>query len=89
MAIDMFDNVRVRMTPLTEQLGLAGLVGQVYGDTTPSVTCVDVMGECKEDRAFNVNFPGRQSDLWFSQELLEFARSRPWNNNEHRDKANG
>jgi hypothetical protein len=39
------DNVRLRSTPETEALGLAGQVGQVYGETTPSVTGVTVVGQ--------------------------------------------
>ena len=66
------DNVRVRSTPDTDALGLAGRVGQVYGETTPSVTSVTVVGKLVGDYALNVHFEGRADTLWFAPELLEF-----------------
>lgn len=42
--ISFGDNVRVRSTLETEALGMAGHVGQVYGETTPSVTGMAVVG---------------------------------------------
>lgn len=70
--ISFGDNVRVRATPLTQELGLAGTAGQVYGETTPSVTSVDVIGEIREDYAINVFFEDRKESFWFAPELLEF-----------------
>ena len=67
------DNVRVRSSPETEARGVAGLVGQVYGETTPSVTGVAVIGEVTRDHALNVHFEGRAETLWFAPELLEFV----------------
>jgi hypothetical protein len=67
------DNVRVRSTPETEELGVAGQVGQVYGETTPSVTGVAVIGLLTGDYALNVFFEGREDTLWFAPELLEFV----------------
>lgn len=67
------DNVRVRPSPETEARGVAGLVGQVYGETTPSVTGVAVVGEVTHDYALNVHFEGRSESLWFAPELLEFV----------------
>ncbi len=67
------DNVRVRSTPDTETLGVAGQVGQVYGETTPSVTGVAVVGQLAGDWALNVHFDGRTDTLWFAPELLEFV----------------
>jgi len=77
MPISFGDNVRVLSNPLTEKLGLAGLVGQVYGETTPSVTGVDIIGELKGDHAINVQLQGRQEPLWFVPELLEFIDHAP------------
>ena len=54
MAISFGDNVRVVSTPLTVSLGLAGLTGQVYGETSPSVTGVEAVGETSKDYAINV-----------------------------------
>ena len=55
MPISFGDNVRIATTPLTVSLGLAGLTGAVYGETTPSVTGVEVIGEIANDYAINVN----------------------------------
>jgi len=70
--ISVFDNVRVRTTPLTEQAGLAGRTGQVYGVTSPSVTGIEVIGDQTNDVAYNVAFPDR-GDYWFARELIEFV----------------
>lgn len=67
------DNVRVRPSPETEARGVAGLLGQVYGETTPSVTGVAVIGEVTRDHALNVHFEGRAESPWFAPELLEFV----------------
>lgn len=67
------DNVRVRSTPATIAIGLAGAAGQVYGVTTPSVTGVTVIGDVVDDCAFAVQCPGRDDAVWFSADLLEFV----------------
>ncbi len=77
MAISIFDNVRVASTPLTTLLGLAGLTGQVYGETTPSVTGVEVIGGAAADYAINVQLDGRDEPLWFAPELVEFVDHAP------------
>jgi hypothetical protein len=77
MAISFGDNVRVASTPLTDSLGLAGLLGQVYGETTPSVTGVEVVGQTGEDYAINVQLDGREESIWFAAELLEFIDHAP------------
>jgi hypothetical protein len=64
--ISFGDNVRVRAAPLTQELGLAGMAGQVYGETTPSVTNVEVIGEIQEDYAINVFFDDRNEGFWFA-----------------------
>ncbi|HJT79237.1 MAG TPA: hypothetical protein VJ739_18720 [Gemmataceae bacterium] len=77
MGISFGDNVRVVSTPLTVSLGLAGLTGQVYGETTPSVTGVEVIGGAAVDYAINVRLVGRDDSLWFAPELLEFVDHAP------------
>ena len=77
MVISFGDNVRVVSTPETVSLGLAGLVGQVYGQTTPSYTRVAVVGECSQDYAINVQFEGRSDSIWFAPQLLEFVDHAP------------
>jgi hypothetical protein len=77
MAVSFGDNVRVTSTPLTVSLGLAGLTGAVYGETTPSVTGVEVIGGVDADYAINVQLDGRDESLWFAPELLEFVDHAP------------
>jgi len=73
MAISFGDNVRVVTTPLTTAHGLAGRVGQVYGETRPSVTGCEVIGEVVDDYAVNVQLEGLPDSLWFSSALIEFV----------------
>jgi hypothetical protein len=75
--IDMFDRVRVRQTSESVRLGLAGLVGQVLGDTTPSATGVEVIGNPSTDKAYNVSIQGQSSDLWFAPEQVELVDHAP------------
>ena len=60
------DNVRIRSSVETESNGFAGLVGQVYGQTTPSVSGVEVIGELESDYAINVFFEDRHESFWFA-----------------------
>jgi hypothetical protein len=77
VSISFGDNVRVLETPLTATLGLAGRVGQVYGETTPSVTGVEVVGEVSQDYAIAVQFEGESDSIWFAPQLLEFVDHAP------------
>lgn len=71
------DNVRIRSTPETESHGIAGLSGQVYGVTTPSVTNVAVVGGAPDDTALNVAIEGKSSELWLNPDLVEFVDHAP------------
>lgn len=71
------DNVRVASNPLTLNLGFAGLIGQVYGETTPSHTKVKVIGENDQDYAINVFFEDRSEAVWFAPDLLEIVDHAP------------
>jgi hypothetical protein len=75
--ISFGDNVRIISTPVTQAAGLAGLLGNVHGVTTPSVTGVDIIGQTVEDVAFNVSFEDRQEEFWFAADLLEFVDHAP------------
>jgi len=75
--ISFGDRVRVRQSPEAEALGLAGTVGQVYGETTPSVTGVEVIGHPLHDFALNVHFEDRNEAFWFAPNLLEFINHAP------------
>jgi len=72
-SISFGDNIRVKTTPETASVALAGLTGEVYRHTTPSVTDVDVIGPVTEDFAINVHFDERGEAFWFAPELLEFV----------------
>jgi hypothetical protein len=71
------DNVRIRPSAETESKGLAGLVGNVYGQTTPSVSGVEVIGELTSDYAINVFFEDRHESFWFASALVEFVDHAP------------
>jgi hypothetical protein len=71
--ITLADKVRIRSSNATEALGIAGQTGIVYGSTTPSVTGVRVVGNPIEDYAISVTLDGRNDQLWFADDLLEFV----------------
>jgi hypothetical protein len=71
------DNVRIVANPATETAGVAGLVGHVCGETVPSVTAVEVIGQTKDDYAVNVFFKERNESFWFVADLLEFVDHGP------------
>jgi hypothetical protein len=77
LPISFGDNVRVRSNELTESAGLAGLIGQVYGETTPSKTGVEVVGKITNDYALNVFFIELDESVWLIPELLEFIDHAP------------
>lgn len=66
------DMVRIRTTPLTEKLGLAGHTGCIFGETMPSTSGVEVIGEVTGDYAVNVMIEARDEQLWFAPNLVEF-----------------
>jgi len=67
------DNVRIRRTPETERLGIAETIGNVYGETTPSESKVEVVGEVRSDYALNVYFDSLEKSYWFAPDMLEFV----------------
>src|SRR5437868_4961856 len=77
MAIKFGDKVRVRTSPITIEAGLAGLVGQVYGETKPSSSGVEVIGDVNVDFALNVFFEDRDKGYWFAPSLIEFVDHSP------------
>jgi hypothetical protein len=70
--IGMFDNVQVVASSITEAEGLAGLSGQVYGVTRPSVTNVEVIGGAPEDLAYSVHFEDGRT-VWMNPNFLVFV----------------
>lgn len=77
MNVSFGDNVRIRATKETEAAGVAGLKGQVFGETTPSVTGVEVIGTPTVDFAVNVHLEERGEAFWFALELVEFIDYAP------------
>jgi len=63
--------VKVRNSPLTNGKGLAGKVGEVYGQTTPSIMGIEVIGKPEGDIAVNVYFDDLKFSYWFAVDLLE------------------
>ncbi len=77
MSVDFGDHVRVRSAPETEEAGLAGREGSVYGVTTPSLIDVHVVGTPIEDSAVNVYFEDLGQDHWLAPHLIEFLDYAP------------
>jgi hypothetical protein len=71
------DTVRIRATPSTEELGLAGLTGVVYGWTTPSVTGVQVIGAARKNIAVSIQIDDHRDPLWLDPDLVEFVDHNP------------
>ena len=71
------DNVRVLRTAETERLGVAELIGNVYGETNPSESQVNVIGETTSDYALNVYFESLDKAYWLAPQLLEFVSHAP------------
>jgi hypothetical protein len=68
------DTVRVVSNDLTRSLGLADLIGTVFGQTVPSISGVtDVIGASDEDYAVNVFFDERNEGFWFAENLIRLV----------------
>jgi len=71
----MFNNfgnkVRIKKTPETEEKSLANKEGEVFGQTTPSMMDLEVIGNLKEDFAVNVHFEDLDKSFWFTKDLIE------------------
>lgn len=69
---DSFGNkVKIRDSPETQEKGLAGKIGEVRGQTTPSMMDFEIIGTPKDDFAVNVYFDDLDTSYWFDAELLE------------------
>jgi hypothetical protein len=76
--ISFGDTVRVKATPDTEAAGLAGLTGEVNGQSVPSISGASpIIGPLTEDYAVNVFFADRDESHWFAEQLLEFVDHTP------------
>jgi len=65
------DRVRIKESSETLAAGIAGLDGDIYGVTTPSVTGVQVVGGSPDDCAVNVSIAGHGDTFWISPDLVE------------------
>jgi len=72
-AIGFGDVVRIKRTPVTEAAQLAGLCGHVFGETTPSIGNVQVIGQNDADFALMVTLDERDESHWFAPDLLELV----------------
>jgi len=62
------NKVIIKSTSETEKLGLARKIGDVFGQTTPSITEVEVIGKLEKDYAVNVYFEDLKISHWFDEE---------------------
>jgi hypothetical protein len=68
------DRVRVKASQETTELGFAGRVGQVYGETVPSLSGVGpAIGDRGDDPAVSVVFEDTAEQAWFATHLVEFV----------------
>jgi hypothetical protein len=77
MNITFGDNVRIKTTPVTQQLELAGLIGQIYGETKPSISGAVVTGPCTDDYALNIVIKDRPDSIWLAPEFVELFDHAP------------
>jgi hypothetical protein len=64
--------VRIRATADTEALGLAGLVGSVYGWSVPSSSGVEpIVGPVPSDFVISVYLEARNEQIWIAPELTD------------------
>jgi hypothetical protein len=67
------DTVRIVSAPETERLGIAGKSGPVYGETTPTVSGVEVVGILTRDFALNVYLEELKESFWLPEHLVELV----------------
>ncbi len=67
------DKVRVKSSIETDAINITNLVGEVYGETTPSQTGIELIGNSENDIAFNVHIDELDDSFWLSPNLLEFV----------------
>ena len=71
------DRVQVRDTAPARALGIVGLVGLVLGETTPSVSGVEVVGSPGGDFALNVELDDGAGSFWFAADMVELLDHAP------------
>ena len=63
--------VTIKESLETDELELSNKTGEIYGETTPSITEVEVIGDLMADYAINVYFDDLNESFWFAPGLLE------------------
>jgi hypothetical protein len=71
------DRVRIRRTPVTEAAGLADLEGNIYGESVPSTSGVEVVGPAPDDLVLNVYVEPRGASYWLAPEHIELLHHNP------------
>jgi len=66
------DRVRIRETTVTQSAGIAGLEGDVFGESVPSASGVEVLGPAPDDFVLNVFIEERKQGYWLAPEHVEF-----------------
>lgn len=77
LPVSFGENVRIVSAAVTDELGIAGLTGQVYGVTTPSITGIEFVGGSQTDTAVNVFVEELEKDYWLSPDLVELIDHAP------------
>jgi hypothetical protein len=71
------DRVRIRSTSVTREAGIAGLEGDVHGESVPSASSVEVIGPAPDDFVVNVYVDERGEGYWLAPEHVEFIDHNP------------
>src|SRR4030095_3412902 len=61
----------IKSSQQTVEKGLAGKIGEIFGETTPSMMDFEIIGTPKVDYAVNVYFNDLGESFWFDADLLE------------------
>ena len=75
--ISFGDTVKVVSNEITKRLAIDNKIGEVFGETNPSLTNVDITGANENDFAFNVHFENDEKEYWLSPELVELVNHTP------------
>lgn len=72
MTVGFGDNVKILSTPATERAGISGLNGTIFGETVPSASGVEILGELTDDYAVNVFVEELDQGFWLDPSAVEF-----------------
>lgn len=65
------NKVKIKTSEDTEKINVAGKFGKIFGQTVPSLSGVEVIGNPKRDYAINVYFEDIDDSYWFDESLIE------------------